>query len=489
MSGKIGGKLQTIKFHNTLTGTEEVFEPVEKGVVRMYNCGPTVYNYAHLGNLRSFVFADLLKRTLVYNGYRVEQTVNITDVGHLTGDNLGDADIGEDRMEKGARREGKTARQIADFFTNAFFEDIKSLNTQIEDIFFPRASEYIEEQKTLIEELEQKGFTYTTSDGVYFDTSLFPEYGKLGGLDTENIMEGARVEKNPEKKNATDFALWKFSSPGENRQQEWESPWGLGYPGWHIECSAMAMNTLGERLDVHTGGVDHIPIHHNNEIAQSESATGKPFSKFWLHHGHVLINGSKISKSTGNTLYLYNLTDEGISPLSYRYWLLTAHYRTQMNFTWEAIAGAHSALMRLYNYFAEMQDIPTMPEEALEQYLDKFLGYINDDLDIPKAIALMWAMLKDSGLHDYHKKATLLEFDKILGLDLENAEKHLQQWSNEARVISKEELPLEIQKMVDERETARENKNWNLADALRDKIKKKGYEIEDTQEGPVLRKK
>lgn len=479
---------QTIKFHNTLTGTKEVFEPVEEGVVRMYNCGPTVYNYAHLGNLRSFVFADLLKRLLAYNGYEVKQVVNITDVGHLTGDNLGDADTGEDRMEKGAKREGKTAQDIAKYFTDAFFEDIKALNTRIEDTSFPRASEYIEEQQNLIEELEQKGFTYTTSDGVYFNTSLFPEYGKLGEQDTDNIMEGARVEKNPEKNNPTDFALWKFSSPEENRQQEWDSPWGVGYPGWHIECSAMGMNILGEQLDIHTGGVDHIPIHHNNEIAQSECATGKPFSRFWLHHDHILINGSKISKSTGNTLYLYNLTDEGVSPLTYRYWLLTAHYRTQMNFTWEAIEGAQAALMRLYGYLKEWSDVEAKAGENSDAYVEKFTRHINDDLDTPKAVALMWSMIKDDALASAEKKKALLEFDKVFGLDLANAEKHLREWSQEAQKVNIEELPGDVQEMVDKREKARKEKDWETADSIRDELSLRGYDVEDTQDGPVLRK-
>jgi len=378
-----------LSLYNTLTGKKEPFLPLIPGKVSMYNCGPTVYNYAHIGNLRSYIFADILKRTLEWNKYDVQQVINITDVGHL----VGDGDTGQDKMEKTAQIEKKTAQEIATFYTNAFFDDITTLNIDKSKIVFCRATDHIPEQIALIQTLEKKGFTYITSDGVYFDTAKFRNYGKLGNIDLAGLEEGSRVSINTEKRNKTDFALWKFSPRDEKRQQEWPSPYGIGFPGWHIECSAMSMKYLGETFDIHTGGIDHIPVHHNNEIAQSESATGKPYVRYWLHNAFLNIDGHKISKSIGNTLYLRNLVTKGISPLAYRYWLLTGHYRTMLNFTEESVLGAQTALVKLINHFIEWRQLPLGKEHT--EYVKKFEDFINDDLDTPKALALLWELVKD----------------------------------------------------------------------------------------------
>ena len=339
-------KGQMIYLKNTLSGEKEEFVPIVPGLVTMYNCGPTVYNKVHIGNLRAYVFADTLRRVFEYNDYDVKQVINITDVGHLT-DDEDLSDRGEDKIEKSARAQGKSAQEIARAITKAFFNDLKSLNVEMDDITFPRATEYIKEQIAFIKTLEQKGYTYRTSDGIYFDTSLFKDYGKLGNIDIKGLQEGARIGKNSERKNITDFALWKFSKKDEKRQQEWDSPWGVGFPGWHIECSAMSRALLGAHFDVHTGGIDHIPIHHNNEIAQSVCATNKKFVNYWLHSAHLMLNGEKISKSLGNVLFLEDLHAKGFTSSMYRYWLLTAHYSTQVNFTWEALDAARTAFTNL----------------------------------------------------------------------------------------------------------------------------------------------
>jgi len=335
--------------YNTLTRSKELFRPLKEGEVFMYHCGPTVYNYAHLGNLRAYVFADILRRVFSFNNYAVKQVINITDVGHLTSDE----DEGEDKLEAGARREGKSAQEIAEFYTGAFLEDMSALNIDTRATLFPKATEHIAEQIDLIKTLEKKGATYRTSDGVYFDTSACKQYGELAHLDIAGLKEGARVLKNPEKRNATDFALWKFSKPEEKRQQEWESPWGLGFPGWHLECSAMSMKYLGPHFDIHTGGIDHIPVHHTNEIAQSETATGEKFVNYWMHAGFVNIEGAKMAKSEENFITLKTLTEKGFSPLAYRYWLLTADYKKTINFTWEALEGAETAFRKLQRVFVE----------------------------------------------------------------------------------------------------------------------------------------
>lgn len=475
-----------IELYNTLSGEKEEFEALYEDRVRMYNCGPTVYDFAHLGNLRSYVFADVLRAVLEYNGYEVKQVINITDVGHLTDADLGGSDEGEDKVEEGAKRENKTVQDIVEYFSNAFFNDLNNLNIATDEILFPKASDYISEQIDLIKILEERGYTYTTSDGVYFNTFLFPEYGKLGQINEEGMQEGARVEKNPEKKNPPDFALWKFSDPEEKRQQEWDSPWGRGYPGWHIECSAMAMSILGEQIDIHTGGVDHIPIHHNNEIAQSEAATSHPFAYYWLHNEFITIEDQKIAKSIGNTIHLFDLKENGIFPMSYRYWLLTGHYRKEMNLTWDILASAQAALLKIYRHFVE--ELPEEAGEPVESYDNAFLNYINDNLDTPKAIALLWSLIKDESITPSDKKATLLKMDNVLRLDLENAEEHLKAWAKESPAMKPEDAPDSVRDLVEKRQEARDDGQWNKADELRKQIADLGYRVEDTKNGSVLRK-
>ncbi|MFA7194012.1 MAG: cysteine--tRNA ligase [Candidatus Paceibacterota bacterium] len=456
--------------HNTLSGEIELFEPIEKGVVSMYHCGPTVYSRAHIGNLRAYVFSDILKRYFLYQGFKVNQVINITDVGHLTDDN----DDGEDKIEMKAREAKLSAQDIVEEVTKFFFNDLKSLNINTEGTLFPKASEHIPEQIQMIQVLEQKGHVYQTADGIYFDTSTYPPYGKLGNIDIENLKEGARVEINKEKRNPTDFALWKFSKPEDKRQQEWQSPWGIGFPGWHIECSAMSKKYLGETFDIHTGGVDHIPVHHNNEIAQSESANGKELANFWLHFKHILINNEKISKSLGNDVYIDDLLKKNISPLAYRYWLLTADYKTQINFTWEAVTASKTAFEKLVIQISNFDK----GGEINSTYKERFLKLLSDDLNTPQAIALIWELLKNSAVSEKDKRATVLDFDKVLGLNLESI----------ANLASKIQInvPDTIKNLIAERETARKNGDFIKADALREMIIDEGYDIKDTPEGPKI---
>ncbi|MFO0718958.1 MAG: cysteine--tRNA ligase [Candidatus Paceibacterota bacterium] len=461
-----------ITFWNTLTKQKEEFFPIKDKVVGMYNCGPTVYDYAHLGNLRSYVLADILKRTLTFNKYRVNQIINITDVGHL----VGDGDEGKDKIEEGAKKQQKTASEIASFYTEAFLADLKKLNINTDEISFPRASEHIKEQINLIKTLEERGFAYKTSDGMYFDTAKFRAYGKLGNIDLAHLREGARVTINSQKKNITDFALWKFSQPHEKRQQEWPSPWGLGFPGWHIECSAMSMKYLGETFDIHTGGIDHIPTHHNNEIAQSESATGKQYVRYWLHNAFVNVEGGKMAKSEGNFLRLQSIIDKNINPLSYRYWLLTAHYRQPVTFSWEALESANVAFMKLARAYSTLPGLG----KVHVGYLKKFKDFINDDLDTPQAVALIWEMMKDKSVTDRQKRATLNEFDKVLGLNLKGLAKELKN--------ADKDVPDVVKSIVSEREKARKNKDWKKSDELRDAILKEGFEVKDTDKGAEVRR-
>jgi len=456
-----------IKLYNTLSREKEVFIPLKSGHVSIYNCGPTVYDYAHIGNLRSYIFADVLRRVFEYNGYKVTQIINITDVGHL----VSDEDEGADKLEESSSKLGKPAQEIAVFYTQEFFKDLTSLGVGIENITFPKATEHIKEQIDLIKKLEEKGFTYKTLDGVYFDTSKLSDYGKLARLDIKGLKAGARVETIGEKRNITDFALWKFSNPEEKRQQEWESPWGVGFPGWHLECSAMSMKYLGEHFDIHTGGIDHISVHHTNEIAQSESATGKTFVNYWMHNEFINVDGEKMSKSIGNIITLNDIIKKGFSPLAYRYWLLTAHYKTLVNFTWDALTEAQTTLDKLYNHFLEYGDDVGKVDE---KYKAEFNEYINDDLNTPKAIALLWELVKDDAISDADKKATMLDFDKVFGLDLAK--------------IKPEIVPEDILTIVREREEARNNKDWNKSDELRDEIHKKGFEVLDMENGSKVKK-
>ena len=466
-----------IYLQNNLSGEKELFVPVHKHLfrkdeMRMYNCGPTVYSQSHIGHARPYVFADLLHRLFEYNGYKVKQVVNITDVGHLVSDN----DDGEDKVEKAAKETGQKAREITEKYTELYFEDLKNLNIDISKITFPRATDNIPEQIKIVQDLEKKEFTYQTSDGIYFDTAKFPSYGKLGSVDIKGLKEGARVEKNNEKKNPTDFALWKFSKDGEQREQEWDSPWGVGFPGWHIECSAMSKKYLGQPFDIHTGGVDHIQIHHNNEIAQSEAAYGKAQANFWMHSGHVLVNGKKMSKSIGNTIYLSDLETAGFDILAYRYWLLTSHYSTLVNYTEESMKAAQTAFSKLINRFAKVK-----VGKSNKTYLNKILEKISDDLNTPEAIGRIWSMIKDEKVAEEDKLATILEVDKILGLNIEELVLSNKKTSNE-------EVPAELEVLLKERQEARNNKNYALADEIRGKIKDLGYEIVDSGDGSRVEK-
>lgn len=452
--------------YNTLSKKKEEFKPLKNNEVGLYTCGLTVYNYAHIGNLRTYLFEDILKRTLRSNNYQVKHVMNITDVGHLTSD----ADTGEDKMEKGAKREGKTVWDIAEFYTQAFKQNLVDLNISEPNIWC-KATDHIQEQIDLIKRLEKKGFTYRTSDGIYFNTSKFPEYGKLTDQNLAELKEGARVDKNPEKKNPTDFALWKFSPKDKKRAMEWDSPWGKGFPGWHIECSAISMKYLGEQFDIHCGAVDHIPIHHTNEIAQAKAATGKKFVNFWVH-GEFLVIGpdEKMAKSKENFITLQTIKEKGFDPLAFRYLVLGTHYRKKLTFSWEALEAAQNAFENLTAFAAEYGQ----PNIGCAEFEQQFSEAINDDLNTPKALAVVWDLLK-SDYPDEAKKASLLKFDEVLGLSLKSA-------------IPLVEIPEDIKKLVKQREKYRQNKEWEAADKLRLDIAKAGFKINDSPAGPVLKK-
>ncbi|MDD5072052.1 MAG: cysteine--tRNA ligase [Patescibacteria group bacterium] len=459
--------------YNTLSRKKEEFKPIRQGEVGLYTCGPTVYNFAHIGNLRTYLFEDILKRVLLYNGYKVKHIMNITDVGHLTGDR----DMGEDKLEKSAAKEGKNAWEIAEFYTKAFKEDLTKLNIIQDDIKWLKATETIKEQIELIKKLEKKGYTYKISDGIYFDTSKFKDYTKLSHQPLKSLQEGARVEKNDEKKNATDFALWKFSPKNVKRQMEWESPWGIGFPGWHVECSVMSMMGLGDQLDIHCGGIDHVNIHHTNEIAQSEAATGKKFFNYWLHGEFLNISGGKkMAKSEENFLTLENaLIKKGIDPPVYRFAVLQTHYRKPMEYSEKITINAKNGLEHLYNQIRELgiKNKELGIKRVDEKFRDKFLTAINDDLNMPKALAVVQELLK-SNLSAGEKLSTILNFDRIFGLNLGKKEK---------------KIPIEIEELRKKRETARAEKNWAESDKLREKIEKLGYIVEDTKEGSRVFKK
>lgn len=469
--------MRDIHLYNTESGKLEVFSPIDEKLVKMYSCGPTVYDYAHIGNLRSYIFSDILKRVLIRNGYIVKHTINFTDFGHLTDD----ADTGEDKMMKGLKREGlpitlDAMSQLSDRYIKAFENDIDELRILPPDTW-ARASTYIKKQISLIKTLDEKGFTYETSDGLYFDISKFPAYGRLGKIDLNKLKSGARVEVNSEKKHPADFAVWKKGKLG------WDSKWGKGFPGWHIECSAMAMDTLGKQIDIHTGGIDHINTHHNAEIAQCEAATGKTFVKYWLHNAFLSIDNTKISKSLGNTITMRHLRDKGFSGDDYRYWLLTAHYRSPINFSWDALKAAKQALFRLKRYvYEEYKQKTALPDQT---YLNRFDDCLVSDLDTPGAIAVLWEMLKDDKLDNKVKCGTLMSMDEVLDIGLSE---DLYDGVRSLGVVGVSELSKDIQVLIDEREAARIAHNWDAADTLREKLKLKGYTVEDTPQGPKVTK-
>jgi len=469
---------------NTKGREKQLFEPIKSGVVKMYSCGPTVYDYVHIGNLRAYVFSDIVRRTFEYAGYKVTQVMNITDFGHL----VGDADDTEDKMLLALKREGKTVSMenmfaIARQYEEAFKEDIAMMNIKMPNAM-PRASEHVRGMIAYVETLLHKDCAYKTSDGVYFDTSKWPEYGVLGGSSSE---EHSRVGVSSEKKNPRDFALWKFNS-----EMGWEAPWGKGFPGWHIECTAMSTQYLGKSFDIHTGGIDHIAIHHNNEMAQAEAANNKPYARYWLHNEFITLDAKRIGKSEGNAITLRQLTDKGISALSYRYWLLTGHYRQGMNFTWDAVKAGQTALQRAQKTFADLPAPCLRTQEAGlkgagiadKEYKKKFDAAIFDDFNTPEAIAVLWELLRDTSVDDGVKRATILEFDKVLGLGFAAARGRIK--SSKVSVVN--EAPDEVQQMLEGREGARAQKDFAKADELRDQIHAAGYAIEDGSEGPILKK-
>lgn len=461
-----------LKLYNTLTRQKTEFKPLEGKEVRIYTCGPTVYSFAHIGNFRAYVFMDTLRRVLKYNGYSLKHVMNITDVGHLESD----ADEGEDKMEKAARKENKNPYEIAGFYTDIFFRDMGRLNIERPEII-AKATEHIEEMLEFVKKLIENGYAYETSKGIYFDISKLDKYPVLSNRKLDDQIAGARVDVDTEKRNPYDFALW-IKAP-ENHIMKWESPWGLSYPGWHIECSAMGRKYLGDEFDIHTGGVDHIPTHHENEIAQSKGCTGKVPAKRWMHVEFLQVDGGKMSKSLGNTYTLDQLQEKGIEPLAYKLFCYTAHYRTKLNFTFAGAEASQKSLNRLRQSYLKHEESNTeVDDKIIEEYLNRFTQAINDDLNMPLAMGIVWEVARNDKKTNKFAKL-LLEFDKVLGLDLINSKEYLEK-------EEKQELPEEIQKLLEERKTARENKNWAESDRIRDLLKEKGYTVKDTKEGQIL---
>ena len=463
-----------IYFYNTLTRKKELFEPLDSQEIRMYSCGPTVYKNATIGNMRTNIFQDVLRRKLRYNGYKIKHVMNITDVGHL----VSDGDEGEDKMLKSAREEHKTPLEIAEHYTKLFFEDLKSLNVETPEIVC-KATEHIKEMLEYVEKLMENGYAYETSTAIYFDISKLDKYPILSNLDINEQKAGARVDIDLEKRNPYDFALW-IKAP-ENHLMKWNSPWGPSYPGWHIECSAMGRKYLGEQFDIHTGGIDLIPTHHENEIAQSKGACGKIPARYWMHGEYLLINGGKMSKSLGNVYLVKDIIEKGYEPLAYRLFCYSSHYRNKLNFTWEGIESAEKSLIRLRNsYQANLQGKDELTEEdkkQLAQIEDNFHKAINDDLNMPLAMSYVWELAK------FEKKnievaKLLAKFDTVLGLKIDE--------KNQEKSV---EIPQEIKELLEQRKIARENKDWAKSDELRDLIAQKGYIVKDTKQGQTVEKK
>ena len=459
-----------LKLYNTLTRKKEEFVPLKKGTVKMYSCGPTVYNYAHIGNMRAYIFMDTLRKVLKYNGYKVKHVMNITDVGHL----VSDADEGEDKMAKTARIENRSVYEIAKEYTDAFMKDIKALNIDTPE-HIAKATEHIREMEIYVNDIVKNGYAYETSKGVYFDTSKLPNYGKmLSNNNIDDLKAGARVEVDTEKRNPQDFALW-IKAPKEHIMK-WNSKWGLCYPGWHIECSAMSRKYLGDKFDIHTGGVDHIPIHHENEIAQSIGATGHNPANYWMHVEFLLIDGGKMSKSLGNVYTLNDLKAKGIDALSYRYFTYSSHYRNKLNFTWDAIKSAKNSLNKLRDMIALHKDVnKKIDKNIISKYEEQFLDAINDDMNMPVAISIVWEIAKEKEKsNDFYE--LIKKFDSVLSLDLDK---------NDKEDIN---IPEDIKLILNERKDARKNKNFAKSDELRDKLKELGYIVKDTKDGQIIEK-
>lgn len=473
-----------LTFHNTLTKQLDTFTPLSDNTVTLYTCGPTVYNYLHVGNWAAYIYWDILVRTLNANGYIVERVMNITDVGHLTGDNEGDADTGEDKMQKGARREGKTAWEVAEFYSSDFLQGMLKLNL-ITPEHITKATAYIPQQLDLVRTLKQKGFTYQIDDGIYFDTAKFPAYADFAGLDLEAQKAGARVDFNNEKRNPSDFALWKFSPVNEQRDMEWETPTDLledeadttrmGFPGWHLECSAMAMSILGPHIDIHTGGIDHIPVHHTNEIAQSEAASGIKFANYWLHNNHLKANGTKISKSLGNGYTLGDLAERGYTPLDYRMFVLQSHYMSEGNFTFDNLTSAKSRLRHWRSVAALRHQIPETGTLQFELAAATVLDALNSNLGTPTALQTVDEIFSqiEAAPHETGKQPLgdlLKAVDELLGLDL---------------VGTTPDITDEQKALIKRREEARTAKDWAASDSLRDELASSGIMIRDTPHGTI----
>lgn len=466
--------LPTVKLYNTMSRSIEELKPLTAGEVKLYCCGPTVYNYQHIGNLRSYLFQDLLVRTLVGAGYRVVHAMNITDVGHL----VSDADEGEDKMAVAMKREKKRSHEIAEYYTKVFFEHCEALNVNRPDIVCP-ATDHIEQMIALIKRMEERGCTYEANGNVYFDIRKAINYGHLARLDLEKLKAGARIEVDPHKRNPQDFVLWFTKSKFENQELQWDSPWGRGYPGWHLECSAMSIHYLGERFDIHCGGMDHIPVHHTNEIAQSEGATGvSPWVSIWMHGAFLIDSAGKMSKSKGGFLTLDRVGEEGIEPLAYRFMCQGAHYRSELNFSWDALRSSQQSLDKLRKNVLELKSAAEDPTADLSpaglELQQRFLAALRNDLNAPQAIAEVWALVNHETISPSEKLLLLETVDEHLGLDL---------LSWEAKEV---QVPQEVLELLNRRQTARAEKNWEEADRCRDEITRLGFVIEDTPEGPKV---
>lgn len=462
----------SLKLYNTLTKQKEDFKPLEGNEVRIYSCGPTVYSFAHIGNFRAYIFMDTLRRVLKANGYNLKHVMNITDVGHLESD----SDEGEDKMEKAAKKENKDPYEIAAFYTDIFFRDMGRLNIDKPEII-AKATEHINEMLKFVEEIIENGYAYETSKGIYFDISKLDKYPVLSNRNIDDQIAGARVDVDEEKRNPYDFAVW-IKAP-ETHIMKWESPWGLSYPGWHLECSAMGRKYLGDEFDIHTGGVDHIPTHHENEIAQSKGATGKMPAKCWMHVEFLQVDGGKMSKSLGNTYTLDQLQEKGIEPLSYKIFCYTAHYRTKLNFTFESATSSQKTLNRLREgYLTHMQSDGKIDESQIKEYEERFMNAVNDDLNMPLAMGIVWEVVRNQ-IKSKQFASLLEKFDEILGLDIKNSKKYLEEQENI-------ELPEEILGLVEQRKVARENKDWAESDKIRDLLNEKGYQVKDTKEGMIV---
>ncbi|MBL7086218.1 MAG: cysteine--tRNA ligase [Candidatus Cloacimonetes bacterium] len=468
-------KNSRLKLYNTYTRHKEDFVAITPNFVKLYTCGLTVYNYAHIGNLRTYIFEDVLKRVLLYNGYKVKHVMNITDVGHLTSD----ADEGEDKMVLEAKKEKKTVWEIAEYYTNAFENDLRKLNIIFPD-FHVKATDHIQQMIDLIKRLEDKGFTYSRDGNVYFNISKFTDYGKLAKLDIDKLKAGARISIDESKKNPFDFVLWFTKSKFEDQEMKWDSPWGKGYPGWHVECSAISMYYLGEHFDIHCGGIDHISVHHTNEIAQSEAATGKKWVNYWLHGEFLIFRQEKMSKSRNEFLTLDVLNEKGYSPMMYRYFCLGAHYRQPLTFSYEALNTAKSTYNRLVNKVIEIKSNIEHSKQNIEFIKSvkiEFLSKINNDLNMPEALAVLWKTLRTDEIGNKEKYGLILEFDKVFGLDLDKVEKL---YIEEAK--QKVDVKL-VERLVKERDEARNRKEWAKSDKIRMRLVEMGIEVRDSRKG------